>query len=527
MAIVGVARAPSDLKPRGSVSVTPYAGAANGGVRITRRILMHTPTRGALFGLVGLLVGLTACAPDLRLADSSGSGGTSTGITGGTATGGSTGGVSTSTSGGAGTGGSDDERLPLWATSVSGSGDEILRAIARNVAGEILVAAEITGSLDVDNLASEGSTDVAMITFSATGQPLSAVRLGGLNPQTVSAMAVDAHGSHPPDGRLLWKHRLGGKTGQQRGWTRLLRGQAGQLRRCINRGIGGAGQEGCAGVTVDGQNNIVVAGTLHGQSRREPDERRGRGPLCPEAGAWREPPVDICHLGNAYAQRARGVAIGADNSVFVLAEFEGTLSVGASGIVSKGGRDILLLKLAKDSAVVRSQVIGTAGDDSASRLVVDPSSGRVLLSGSAASDVDLGGGALSGTAFLAAYDGDGKYLFGRGFESKDTVSLEDIAFTEDGGVLVVGTFDGVLSVGDKKLTSAGSWDMLAVKLGDGGGVLWARSFGGADANRAIRVGVSDSGAGFVAGTFAGSSHFGETTVGPSQGHDCFLVGLTP
>ncbi len=85
--------------------------------------------------------------------------------------------------------------LPVWATALSGDGDETPRAIGRAPNGELVVAAEITGTLSVGALVSAGAADVAVIRFAESGKAISAVRLGGLNPQTVHAIATDPDGS--------------------------------------------------------------------------------------------------------------------------------------------------------------------------------------------------------------------------------------------------------------------------------------------------------------------------------------------
>ena len=133
--------------------------------------------RGRTAVALSLGVALCGCAPDLRLGPSSGTdGGGASGAGGSTTTSSSAAGSGGTSMSGGGSGGVDNGGVPIWATSLAGDGDETPRAIVQNSAGEILVAAEMTGSLDVSNLVSAGSTDVALVRFSGIGKAI-ALRL--------------------------------------------------------------------------------------------------------------------------------------------------------------------------------------------------------------------------------------------------------------------------------------------------------------------------------------------------------------
>jgi hypothetical protein len=462
-----------------------------------------------------LVTAAVGCAPDLTLGPAAGNGGS-----GGTVTTGTT--MSTGGSGGGG----NDGGMPVWAASLAGDGDETPRLLQRADGGELLVAAEITGTLGIDDLASAGATDVALVRFTETGKPIAAVRLGGLNPQRVHALARDNAGSTILAGDFSGSITAGAKqansNGGQDGYVVKLDGSGGVT---WIRNFGGMGHDTCAGVAADSKGNIVTAGTFTGTLDANVSSAGGEDlfvmKLAPGgAPSWTVP------IGDIHDQRGRAVAVAKDDSIVVLAEFKGTPLIDGNEVLNHGGTDILLLELDKNGGVLWAKSFGTAGDDSAAKLVLDDLGGIVIL-GSLASALDLGDGAISGQAFIAKFDAKGDLVYSRGFASADPFSVSDIALDTESNVLVAGDFSGSLDVGPEILESAGGQDAFVVKLTAGGDFRWARSFGGADSERATAVAAGKSGMVLVAGSFFGSTMLGEDALGPTQGEDLFLVALTP
>jgi hypothetical protein len=109
-----------------------------------------------------------------------------------------------------------------------------------------------------------------------------------------------------------------------------------------------------------------------------------------------------------------------------------------------------------------------------------------------------------------------------------------VAVDDDGNAIVIGAFNGTLTVGDEELTTVGGEsesDVVVIKLSDAGDVLWARHFVGDNAfQRAHAVTVDHDGNAYVGGTYTGELEVGLdeplVSFGPDD-YDAFVVKLTP
>jgi hypothetical protein len=102
-----------------------------------------------------------------------------------------------------------------------------------------------------------------------------------------------------------------------------------------------------------------------------------------------------------------------------------------------------------------------------------------------------------------------------------------IAIDGDGNVVASGTFSRSLKIGNRTLTSSGSYDIFVIKQnGLTGDVIWAQRFGGLNADFGGSVQIDASGSIYITGGFSGDIDFGGGTL-RSEGHgDAFLVKLT-
>ena len=474
---------------------------------------LRLPSVAALSAAVAAFVG--GCAPDLRLSPEPGSGGSG----GGAVT------SSSSTTGTAGAGGEDSNSgEPLWASWITGSGDETARALHRQ-GNQLILAAEFTGSLDVGGLASAGSTDVAWVRLTEGGTPVQAARLGGLNPQRVHALFTDSAGASLVAGDFSGS--VGGGTKQANtsggldGYVARLDGSGAAI---WIRSLGGTGHDTCAAVGADAMGNVLVAGSFTGSLNADTTSAGGEDAFVAKLSAtgavsW------IVPLGDGKSQRARAIVVDGSGNAVVLAEIEGTMEIGATLLASQGQTDIALLKLDESGTLLWARRFGTAGADTASRLLLDQD-GNILVTGSFAGSLDLGSGPISGQAFVAKLDPEGNPVHSRGFASEDPFSLDAIAVDSKGATVVTGTFSGKLDVGPEVLESAGGEDLFVVKMSPAWEVEWARAHGGPDAERAAAIVIAGNSV-IVAGSFLGETVLGTEALGPSQGEDLFLLALKP
>lgn len=131
--------------------------------------------------------------------------------------------------------------------------------------------------------------------------------------------------------------------------------------------------------------------------------------------------------------------------------------------------------------------------------------------------------------FIARYDDKGALGWTQSISGPSDTWAYDVALVEDGNgadAVVVGAFDATAVIGGTTLTSAGDYDMLAVRYTDAGAVSFASAFGGEGDDELYSVVAV--GSNVVAGGFFSSptlSLGGAGTLSSVGGYDAVLVGL--
>jgi hypothetical protein len=135
---------------------------------------------------------------------------------------------------------------------------------------------------------------------------------------------------------------------------------------------------------------------------------------------------------------------------------------------------------------------GTAGTQTPFDIAGDGLGNSVVV-GSFTGSIEIGGvyAALGGNdAFVAQFATGTGYTWLRVFGSSGDEHVERVALTDDGEVLVVGTFSGMLPVGTQVLTATGGdADLWLARLASDGNVMWVRPIeaGGIATPRALTI----------------------------------------
>jgi hypothetical protein len=173
--------------------------------------------------------------------------------------------------------------------------------------------------------------------------------------------------------------------------------------------------------------------------------------------------------------------------------------------------------------------LGGASSDEIGDLAVDHSGNTVMVgSFSGTVDFDLGPGVanLTGTdeSFIAKYRPDGELLWARRLLGAGANEATGVAVDSAGNVLVTGNFFGTVDFDPSNqsffLASEGSTDGFVLKLDADGEFVWARRFGGNQADDARTIAVDRFGAVVVAGAFRDEAEFHDTLISvTSAGQD--------
>ena len=105
-------------------------------------------------------------------------------------------------------------------------------------------------------------------------------------------------------------------------------------------------------------------------------------------------------------------------------------------------------------------------------------------------------------------------------------AFSDVAVDLDGNLYVAGEFGGNINLAGATLISNGSLDAVVAKYNADGSLLWAKSFGSAGLDRAIKLELTADGHLAVVGQFMGEVDFGGSSLVSQNGtQDCFVLKL--
>ena len=202
------------------------------------------------------------------------------------------------------------------------------------------------------------------------------------------------------------------------------------------------------------------------------------------------------------AQIPLGVAVDAQGNILLAGTFAGTISFGASLLISSGGKDYFLAKLSTNGEPIWAISFGDAVDNGdAIDIATDPS-GDITIAGELRGSIDIDQTSLMSSAgtdiFVARLDGDGHHLWSHTFGNGATQRPKAITFSQ-GNVIVAGDFIGTLDFGGSPLTSA-DYDIFVVSFDPDSGVHeWSSQFGESSGQQ-----TSEQQASAIAGDAAGN-----------------------
>jgi hypothetical protein len=154
---------------------------------------------------------------------------------------------------------------------------------------------------------------------------------------------------------------------------------------------------------------------------------------------------------------------------------------------------------------------------------------NIIIGGHLGSDADFGGGKGGhdggDDAFVAKFDGAGNHQWSYSWGDDADQRVMGIATGAGNSVHLVGWMEGDADFGGGTLSSAGSEDVFAAKLGANGAHQWSRRFGNAESQMGTGVAVDAAGDTWLVGSFFGSIGFGAGALVSAGGADGFVANL--
>ncbi|XXF77229.1 SBBP repeat-containing protein [Myxococcaceae bacterium GXIMD 01537] len=215
-------------------------------------------------------------------------------------------------------------------------------------------------------------------------------------------------------------------------------------------------------------------------------------------------------LGTSEFERAQGVAVAADGSVYVTGSTLGDLD----GNTNAGGHDAFLVKYDASGIKQWTRLLGSSTDDFSLGVSVGPDGSPSI----AGYTLGAHGGATNAgghDVLVAKYDASGTLQWTRQLGSTKADQAQGISVAPDGSVYVAGTTSGPLDGN----AHAGSMDLFLLKYDSAGTKQWSRQRGNLNSNYGQAVAAGADGSVYVTGYTWGALD-GETNTGL---YDAFLV----
>ncbi len=358
--------------------------------------------------------------------------------------------------------------------------DQTGQSVAIDPSGNILLAGEFTGTIDVGGglMTSAGGTDIFLAKFSPGGEHVWSQRFGDWALQTIKAVTTDESGNVICTGEFESTVNFGGGPltcvgGMDDADIFLAKFDEAGIHGWSKR-FGSPGYEGGADVAVDPDGNVLLTGqfaeTLDfgGDPLVSAGEKDIFLAKLTSSGAhvWSQ------RFGDSASQMPMSVACDASGNVLIAGTFEGSVDFGGGARVSQGGYDIFVAKFDENGSHLWSTPFGDAAlwRQEAHDVAVDPA-GNVLLTGENEGTVDFGGGPLvnvgASDIFCAKFDSNGNHVWSRGYGDVSIVnyhSSRSVCPDPWGNAVFAGSFDGSLTFGTLSLISHGNWDIFLAKL---------------------------------------------------------------
>lgn len=406
-----------------------------------------------------------------------------------------------------------------WGSTVTGTADESSRAIAADSLGNYYLAGTSTSTLMTAgtftaNGNTSGAYDAFLAKYNSAGDVIWFKTFGTESSETIYSAAADSSNNVYVTGIFYgatFTIETATVTHSGSTYTDAFIAKFNPNGQLIwLKSIGGPSYDDIRKIVIDNSDNIFLIGftgsnlVLGGSTITNQGRNDGLLVKMDSAGnfTWAK------SFGGSGEDNGFALALDSAGFIYIAGTFNlGDLQIGNTNLVSAGGQDLFLAKLASNGDPIWATSIGGTGFESVLRLLLD-TSGNIYLAGSSTSpSISISGTNLTNSGgydgLLLKFSNSGTPLNGKMIGSTGNDFLSDVSIDSSGNIYGTGYFSGTVQFdGVNNKTSAGNTDAYIIKVNPSFNVLWAKTFGGTAADSASSIYRLTNGDLLVAGTYA-------------------------
>ena len=371
----------------------------------------------------------------------------------------------------------------------------------------------------------------------ATGKALWEVGWGGLGIDAPRGLAVGKDGSVYVAGYFDGETDFGAPVGKRAsagmadGFVSKL-GPDGKLQWAQTFG---AKRDDTANAIAVRGDTVVVAGNFDDELKIGTFDNKSQGSddLFVAAFDTKGNPQWLWTLGGIDSDGANAIAPTPDGGWIVGGSFSRTIELGAIKLVSKGGTDALLVKLASNGQLQWVKQFGGAYSDAILGVAAD-ADGNIYVQGVFKDVSDWGGaplkagGGSDNDVVLAKYDINGDHIWSKRFGNAFNDVAGGVAVDRAGHVVMTGSFDREASFGPgDDHTSIGESDIFVARYDTDGKLDWAKTYGSEREDIGWGIATDAAGNVLVTGWFQNTVDFGKGALTSAGNKDVFALKLEP
>lgn len=243
-------------------------------------------------------------------------------------------------------------------------------------------------------------------------------------------------------------------------------------------------------------------------------------------------------IGSPFSHAGNNVVVDNYGHLYVLGWFADVVDfnpgLGVSTLTSTTYRNLFLMKMDTAGNFIWAKRMGPDGYNHFQSLMIDPSSGNLVMSGTFTGTADFGTLSITSAGnydiFIAKADTAGNFIWAKQFGGTGVDQVNAVVVDQSGHLYCTGSFANTMdanpNAGVFNLISNGNLDLFVIKLDTSGAFIWAKNIGGSGYEGAAGLALDNSQHLYISGGYEGSIDVNPGAgVNTLSGTESFLVKL--